>query len=109
MCNIDGRIGQFHYNPAHAPVDRIISGVTYKVGIATALNAFGLIGTEYNGIFVLDDTHKAVVLDNHLIGAAGGFGPYGNQKAEFDRLLALPDADFLAFIRSHPNTRPGYV
>lgn len=106
MTNIGGRLGQFHYNPTHEPQERIIGDVTFKIGISTALNAFGLIGTEYNGIFIVDDTNKAVVLDNHVMGTSGGFGPYPKQIAEFDRLLALSDVDFLAFIKGHPNLRP---
>ncbi len=106
MANIGGRLGQFHYNPAHPPVDRVIGDVTFKIGISTALNAFGLIGTEYNGVFIVDDTNRNVVLDNHARGESGGFGPYPVQLAERDRILALSPADFIAFIKDHPNTRP---
>lgn len=105
MCNIGGQIGPFMYNPACKPVERKVGKVTFLVGIATAYNAFGLIGTEHNGIFILDDTNRTVVMDRHAEGSAGGFGPYRSQIEERDRLLALSDKDFLAFILANPRFR----
>lgn len=107
MTNIGGRIGQFHYNPAHPPRERSVDGIKFIVGVSTALNAMGLIGTEYNGLFILDDTNKRVVLDQHKRGASGGFGPSAEQLAALDEVMALSKKDFLAFIKAHPHYRGG--
>lgn len=105
MCNINGQIGPFMFNRAVPPVERVVEGTRFLVGIATAYNAFGLIGTEHNGLFILDDTNRAVVMDRHCEGSAGGFGPYPNQIAECDRVLALSDMEFIRFIRRNPRFR----
>lgn len=59
---IANRIGNYHYADG-ALRRRTVGGIDYLVGIAGAYNAFGLIGSEHNGIFVLDDTNKNVILD----------------------------------------------
>ena len=105
MTKIGGKIGPYHYDPATLPQQRTAGKKTYTVGIATAYNAFGLIGTELNGVFVLNETDKAVVLDQHAIGPSGGFGATTAQKAAMEKLLAMPDADFLAFIKADPRSR----
>lgn len=103
--NIAGRIGQYHYDLDHSPVDRVIGGVTFKVGIATAYNAYGLIGSEHNGIFVLDDTNLNVVIDRHIPQQSGYFGPSTKQIDAFKALLALDDRQFLGFLEAHPRFR----
>ncbi len=42
---------------------RTVGGIDYIIGIAGAYNAFGLIGSEHNGIFVLDDTNGNFIGD----------------------------------------------
>lgn len=105
MMRIEKQIGPFHYNGDHPPVERTVNGTSFLIGIATAYNAFGLIGTEQNGVFILDDTNKQVVLDRHAEGAAGGYGPSPDQIAARDELLALDDAAFLDFIEANPRFR----
>lgn len=105
MCNIGGQIGPFMFNPACPPKERVVGDTTFLVGIATAYNAMGLIGTEHNGVFILDDTNRTVVMDRHAEGSGGGFGPYPSQLAERERLLALSDAEFIGFIESNPRYR----
>jgi hypothetical protein len=101
MCNINSQIGPFMQSAAVQPIARVVEGVNFLVGIAT----FGLIGTEHNGIFVLDDTNMCVVMDRHCEGSAGGFGPYANQITERERILALSDVEFIQFIRRNPRFR----
>lgn len=78
------------------------------IGIAAAYNAGGLIGSEHNGIFILDNTAKKVVLDKHLIIDSGYHGPSAAQKTELERLAALPPTEFLDFIQAHPRARDDY-
>lgn len=101
---IRNQIGPYHY--ADGAVRRRKVGKTeYIVGIAGAYNAFGLIGPEHNGIFVLDDTNKAVVLDQDTPQSSGYNGP---SKAQWDRLaevMQLPAEAFVELINTHPRSR----
>ena len=85
-----------------------VGSTTYTIGYADAYNAFGLIGPEHNGIFVLDATHRAVVLDQHMIASTGYFGPRPEHIAEIARLRGLAPKAFLAWIRGHARTRDEY-
>lgn len=81
---------------------------TFKVVIAGAYDA-GIIGPELNGIAVLDEDTNQVVLDRHRTIDSGYHGPSKEQKAEFDRIMALDWKAFTAFVRSHPRYRPDSV
>lgn len=77
----------------------------YIVGIAAAYNAFGLIGPEHNGIFVLDDKNRCVVLDQDTRETSGYHGP---SQAQWDRLrdvMTMDDEAFQTFIHNHPRSR----
>jgi len=82
------RIG--NYMHAEGAARRYRKGrYTYVIGIAGAYNAFGLIGSEHNGIFVLNDTNKTVVLDRHCPIASGYCGPSQSQWDEFARISKM--------------------
>ncbi len=70
-----------------------------------AYNAMGLIGSECNGIAVLDENLRLVVLDEHCKEASGYFGASERQTKEFDRLKALSADEFVAFCNAHPRLR----
>lgn len=100
------RISNYHYD--QELVRRRCAGRTYIIGFACAYNALGLIGSECNGIFILDETKKAVVLDEHMKINTGYFGRQPMHNDEIGRLHKLPDAEFLAFIKAHPRARDEY-
>lgn len=102
---IQARTGQYLH--AHGAVRRRKVGrTTYLVGIAGAYDAFGLIGPEHNGVFVLDDTRKRVILDRHAENPAGGyFGPSKAQWSELAKLMTMPAPEFRRFIADHPRAR----
>lgn len=77
----------------------------YRLFVSNAFNAMGLIGTEHNGIVILDECRKQVVLDRHAE-AAPGMGGCQQQLDELERLIGLPDDEFVEFMRSHPRCRP---
>lgn len=87
---------------------RHIGSTRYVIGFADAYNAYGLIGPEHNGIFILDDTLKAVVLDQHMPMASGYFGPDTARHVEIARIMGLSPRAFRAFIKAHPRTRDEY-
>lgn len=101
---IQNRIGNYHYADG-ALRRRTVGGTDYLIGIAGAYNACGLIGPEHNGIFVLDDTNKAVVLDRDTPQSSGYNGP---SKAQWDRLAyycKCDASDFLDLIHDNPRSR----
>ena len=85
-----------------------VGSTHYIIGFADAYNARGLIGPEHNGIFVLDETRKMIVLDRHTPLETGYFGPNEDIFAEFSRLKALTPKAWRAWVSAHPRTRPDY-
>lgn len=87
--------------------DRTVGRSKLVVAVYGAENAMGLIGSEYNGIVVLDDTKKQVLLDRHAPHphGSGYHGPCAATVAEFRRLEGLPNLELVQFIRSHPRCR----
>lgn len=105
MANgIANQIGPFMYSDG-AIRKRRVNGIDYIVGIAGAYNAFGLIGPEYNGLFVLDDTNKRVLADRIAETQSGYFGPSKEQWAELKRAMELPAKAFRAWIETSPRYR----
>ena len=85
---------------------RSFDGVNYLVGIAGAYNAMGLIGSECNGIFVLDETNKNVLTDQNNLDPSGGYnGPSKAQWAAFEWVMKMPEADFIQWIKDSPRYR----
>jgi len=77
----------------------------YRIIVYGALNAYGLIGPEINGIAVLDEDERVVLLDRHAQQDTGYFGPSREQVKEFERLVNLPYEELTEFVESHPNYR----
>jgi hypothetical protein len=101
---IQHRIGNYHYADG-AMRRRTVNGIDYLVGIAGAYNAYGLIGPEHNGIFILDDTSKVVVLDRDTEISSGYHGP---SQAQWDRLKELMTCSPKAFyteLLTNPRSR----
>lgn len=101
---IKNQIGPFMYADG-AVRRRTVDGTDYLVGIAGAYNAFGLIGPEHNGIFVLDDTNKQVVLDQYEPQSSGYNGPSQHQWDVLGNIMRLDDQDFITFITTNERSR----
>lgn len=101
---MNNRIGNYHYADG-ALRRRTVAGTDYLVGIAAAYNAYGLIGPEHNGVFILDDTRKSVVLDQDTPEQSGYHGPSQRQWDRLAQLMRMPEAEFLSFIATHPRSR----
>lgn len=90
-----------------------VDGEDIKIHImlSGAYNACGLIGTEWNGIVILNETHKAIVLDRTCEENCGwyyGFNsPSSKQVAAFEALADMSDSDLVAWIRDQERYRPG--
>ena len=78
---------------------------SFRVLLYGAYNAMGLIGTEKNGIAVLDEDRRQVVLDGHCAQDSGYYGPNEQQILEFQRICDLPAEEFMDFCDCHPMSR----
>jgi len=78
---------------------------TFRVLLYGAYNAMGLIGTENNGIAVLDEDRMQVVLDGHCPQETGAYGPSDDQMVEWRRICRMEDSVFVEFCNSHPMLR----
>lgn len=66
----------------------------FRLLIYGAYNAMGLIGSEYNGIAVLNNNEMNVVVDNIGCEGSGYNGPSAAQVKLFEQLLVLPPGEF---------------
>ena len=101
---IANRIGNYLYADG-AMRKRVINGTTYIVGIAGAYDAFGLIGSEHNGIFILDDTNKRVLTDRICEQSSGYYGPNQSQWDCLRDYMNAPAKQFLAMVQDSPRYR----
>jgi hypothetical protein len=84
---------------------RAISNTDMRVITYQAYNAFGLIGSECNGIAILDERNQAVVLDEHLKQQSGYCGASQSQLLEAERIVNLGSDELNAFINNHERKR----
>jgi hypothetical protein len=78
---------------------------TFYVVLHMAYNAFGLIGTEHNGVAVLDADGRDVLVSTHCSTSSGYFGPTQTQIDEWARVCRLTYAQLRAFVNGHPRCR----
>ena len=80
----------------------------FRVITYQAYNAFGLIGSECNGIAILNEKQKDVVLAEHLKQSSGYFGVGHRVIIEAENICDTILSDFEAFrkfINEHPEKR----
>jgi hypothetical protein len=80
----------------------------YRIITYQAYDAFGLIGSEHNGIAVLNETDKNVVLDQYCRQSSGydGVGDHVIKKAEELCELLQNDGDaFREFVNNNEHAR----
>lgn len=75
---------------------RTFGKMKFRVLGYSAYNAFGLIGSECNGIAILNENEKSVITDEIAKQSSGYFGPSKEQEAEFARIMACSEAEFKA-------------
>ncbi len=62
------------------------NGRQFRFLVYGAYNAFGLIGPEKNGVAVLDEDNKSVLVDELAIAESGYFGPSAAQLELYERM-----------------------
>jgi hypothetical protein len=78
---------------------------SYRLIIYGAFNAYGLIGSELNGIAVFDENEKRVLCDEIARADSGYFGPSAQQLETLIDLVSMPWPQFARFMNEHPRTR----
>jgi len=81
------------------------NGRTFRFIIYGAYNALGLIGSECNGVAVLDNDNRTVVCDEIAKTGSGWYGSTPDQKEAFAKLLKMGWKKFQELINKHPRTR----
>lgn len=87
-------------------VDRIRNGDRkLRILAYRAYNAYGLIGSEYNGIAILDETDKCVLTDG-LFGMQSGYDLKANRYEELvQELIDMPEQEIKDLILDSPRSR----
>jgi hypothetical protein len=67
--------------------------ITLRFVAYRAYNAMGLIGSEFNGIAILDETNKSVLTDNLMKQTSGYNMPEKAIEAEIDRMIEMSEDD----------------
>lgn len=78
---------------------------TFRIVLASAYNANGLIGSERNGIAVLDDDYENVVFSEHMGLHMGGVGHTPMQMEEIEKILQMDWDDFKQYCTGAKNYR----
>ncbi|GJD90615.1 hypothetical protein BHAOGJBA_4157 [Methylobacterium hispanicum] len=106
MNPLGNRIANWHHADGFRRDLTFEGGRTMIVVAASAYNAGGLIGSEYNGLVVIDADNGSVVLLNHLRSGSGSSGPTRAQRDEFERVSTMTDwRDFATWLKA----TPGYL
>lgn len=77
----------------------------FRVLIYGAYNAYGLIGSEKNGIAVLDEDNRSVLCDEIARESSGYFGPSDRQLESFASITSMPWSEFRELINAHDRAR----
>jgi hypothetical protein len=96
-------VGQ--YEMVSRDATRTCRGRNLRIVLYGAYNALGLIGPEMNGIAILDEDARRVILDGHLQEDTGYFGPTRRQVVEHSRIMGMDEDLLEEFIAEHPRTR----
>lgn len=80
-------------------------GGRFRIIVYGAHNAYGLIGSEQNGIAVLDNERRAVLLDMECCESSGYYGPSKKQEERLREIVEMPQVEFKRFVNLHSHAR----
>jgi len=104
VSRLESRMGS---SPIYNPRDVhtvVCEGQTFLIGIAEGYNAFGLIGTEANGIFMVSEDDKRIVFTEYLCKGMG-FDYLEAKQAALQAILGMDSADFQNLVKAMPKLR----
>lgn len=100
------RIGRYLYADGWLAKMTFEGGREFSIVIAGAYDA-GIIGSEHNGIAILDENNGRVLADQILQQSSGWYGPSEAQIAEFDRVRTMDWPAFTGYLREQKTFRGG--
>jgi hypothetical protein len=105
------KVGQFEFISFNKTVRRKHPDngkeALFRVIVYGAYNAFGLIGTEHNGVAILAEEPVKTVLIQELRGTGTcSFGPTKEQNELAEQLVTCSDQEFLELIGTEAKKRP---
>lgn len=103
--DLSRRVGPFVGVAAEKIVRFPEAGRAFRVVLYGAYDAFGLIGSECNGIAVLDEDERRVVCDEIAKEPTGYFGPSEAQLACFAATIKLKYPEFRQLVNGSPRAR----
>lgn len=83
----------------------LADGRRFRLIVYAAYSALGLIGTECNGIAILDEDKLQVLCDEVACQLTGSFGASAEQWRVYAQLMTADDLAFVAFVNAHPRRR----
>ena len=108
MNPLANKIAHWHYADGYRKDLTFDGGRSMILVAASAYNAGGMIGPEYNGLVVIDSDNNSIVLERHLSESSGSGGPSRTQSAEFERVGSMTDwRDFAAWLKAAPGFKGG--
>lgn len=93
--------GPYHYEEGDI-FEKRFGDRSFTVILSNAYNAGGIIGSEYNGIVVLDNNNRSVLTDRH---ATNRYFWGTSAREEFESLRDMNWDDFAKFVRTSPGYR----
>jgi hypothetical protein len=78
---------------------------TFRLLLYGAYNAFGLIGSESNGVVVLDEDNLCVIADEIACEPSGYFGASEKQRRAFEVLKTSTSLEFRALVNAQRRIR----
>lgn len=86
-------------------VKKFRNGRSFRIVAYQAYNAFGLIGSECNGVAILDEDKKSVVCDEIDKEGSGYYGLSEHQLKTAATIASMDWKQFRVFVNSNPRLR----
>ena len=86
-------------------VKKFKNGLSFRIAIYGAYDAYGLIGSEKNGILILDENKMQVLCDEICIADSGYFGATQTQRAMLFDIKMMKWKAFQNMINNHKRSR----
>ena len=103
--NLEPQVGPYVGVQADIALSFPGEGRNFRLLLYGAYNAMGLIGSECNGIAVLDEEKVQVLCDEIHKELSGWGGPSEGQWGTLKEMAKMPWPDFQSFINEHPRHR----
>lgn len=105
--NLEAKVGPY-VGVSRDEVKTLEDGRKFRIVLYGAYNAMGLIGSECNGIVILNEDDANVVCDEIGRTSTGYFGPTVDQQTVFNLTLEMDDQQFIEFVNTVNQRRLRY-